>query len=104
MSRRMSSICLVCNSVSTGKLIADFGGRANGMHCSHSSSSATSWASPVSCMEPMNATALYTADKCEVWGPTQNGEGAFAAALAASGLPADKCDVHKVHLGGGFGR
>ena len=47
------------------------------------------------CMEPMNATALYTADKCEVWGPTQNGEAAFAAALAASGLPADKCEVHK---------
>jgi isoquinoline 1-oxidoreductase subunit beta len=56
------------------------------------------------CMEPMNATALYTPDKCEVWGPTQNGEAAFAATLAASGLPADKCDVHKVHLGGGFGR
>jgi isoquinoline 1-oxidoreductase beta subunit len=56
------------------------------------------------CMEPMNATALYTADKCEVWCGTQNGEGAFAAVLAASGLPAAKCDVHKIMLGGGFGR
>jgi isoquinoline 1-oxidoreductase subunit beta len=56
------------------------------------------------CMEPMNATARYTPDKCEVWGPTQNGEAAFAATLAASGLPADKCEVYKVHLGGGFGR
>ena len=28
----------------------------------------------------------------------------FAAVLAASGLPADKCDVHKIILGGGFGR
>jgi isoquinoline 1-oxidoreductase beta subunit len=56
------------------------------------------------CMEPLNATALYTADKCEVWCGTQNGEAAFAAVLAASGLPADKCDVHKVILGGGFGR
>src|SRR5260221_11044941 len=55
-------------------------------------------------MERMNATALYTADKCEVGGPTQNGEAAFAATLAASGLPADKCEVHKLHLGGGFGR
>ena len=55
-------------------------------------------------MEPMNATARYTADNCEVWVPTQNGEAAFAAALAASGLPADKCDVYKIHLGGGFGR
>jgi isoquinoline 1-oxidoreductase subunit beta len=56
------------------------------------------------CMEPMNATALYTEDKCEVWGPTQNGEAAFAAALQASGLPADKVEAYKVHLGGGFGR
>jgi isoquinoline 1-oxidoreductase beta subunit len=55
-------------------------------------------------MEPLNATALYTADKCEVWCGTQNGEAAFAAVLEASGLPADKCDVHKQILGGGFGR
>src|ERR1019366_8625778 len=40
-------------------------------------------------MEPLNATALYTADKCEVWCGTQNGEAAFAATLEASGLPAD---------------
>src|SRR5439155_20604772 len=55
-------------------------------------------------MEPMNATALYTADKCEVWCPTQNGEAALAAVAEASGLPVAKCDVYKVHLGGGFGR
>jgi isoquinoline 1-oxidoreductase subunit beta len=55
-------------------------------------------------MEPLNATALYTADKCEVWCGTQNGEAAFAATLEASGLPAGKCDVHKLMLGGGFGR
>jgi isoquinoline 1-oxidoreductase subunit beta len=55
-------------------------------------------------MEPMNATALYADDKCEVWCGTQNGEAAFAAVLEGSGLPADKCDVHKMILGGGFGR
>ncbi|MGY3447007.1 molybdopterin cofactor-binding domain-containing protein [Bradyrhizobium sp. USDA 4473] len=55
-------------------------------------------------MEPMNATVLYTPDKCEVWCGTQNGEAAFAAALEASGLPAEKVDVHKLMLGGGFGR
>jgi isoquinoline 1-oxidoreductase subunit beta len=55
-------------------------------------------------MEPLNATALYTADKCEVWCGTQNGEAAFAAALEESGLPANKVDVHKQMLGGGFGR
>ena len=55
-------------------------------------------------MEPMNATAKYTPDRCEVWVPTQNGEAAFAATTAASGLPADKCEVYKINLGGGFGR
>jgi isoquinoline 1-oxidoreductase beta subunit len=55
-------------------------------------------------MEPMNATAVYTPERCEVWCGTQNGEAAFAAVLEASGLPADKCDVHKMLLGGGFGR
>lgn len=55
-------------------------------------------------MEPMNATALWTADKCEVWTGTQNGEAALAAAIEASGLPAGKCNVYKQILGGGFGR
>ncbi|MGH8033530.1 MAG: molybdopterin cofactor-binding domain-containing protein [Luteimonas sp.] len=55
-------------------------------------------------MEVMNATAVFTPERCEVWVPTQNGEAAFAATLAASELAADKCEVHKLHLGGGFGR
>jgi isoquinoline 1-oxidoreductase beta subunit len=55
-------------------------------------------------MEPMNATALYTPDRCEVWCSTQNGEAALAVTAEASGLPVDKCDVHKAFLGGGFGR
>ncbi len=56
------------------------------------------------CMEVMNATVKWTPDKCEVWVPTQNGEAALAAAAEAAGLPAAKCEVYKVHLGGGFGR
>jgi len=55
-------------------------------------------------MEPMNATALYTADKCTVWCPTQNGESALAATAEAAGLPVPQCDVIKTYLGGGFGR
>jgi isoquinoline 1-oxidoreductase beta subunit len=55
-------------------------------------------------MEPMNATAIYTADKCEVWVPTQNGEGSLAAVAEASGLPIQQCEVYKINLGGGFGR
>ena len=56
------------------------------------------------CMEPLNATALYTPDKCEVWTSSQNPEAALAAASEASGLPIAKCDVHRLLLGGGFGR
>jgi isoquinoline 1-oxidoreductase beta subunit len=55
-------------------------------------------------MEPLNATVLYTADRCDVWTGTQDGELAFTTVVQASGLPAEKCDVHKVMLGGGFGR
>jgi isoquinoline 1-oxidoreductase beta subunit len=55
-------------------------------------------------MEPMNATAQWTTERCEVWCPTQNGEAALAAAAEAAELPVAKCDVHKTFLGGGFGR
>jgi isoquinoline 1-oxidoreductase beta subunit len=55
-------------------------------------------------MEVMNATARWTPERCEVWTPTQNGEAALAATAEAAGLPATKCEVYKIHLGGGFGR
>jgi len=55
-------------------------------------------------MEPMNTTALWSPDKCEVWAPTQNAETALAVAAAASGLPVDKCECYRMSLGGGFGR
>jgi len=55
-------------------------------------------------MEPMNTTALYTADRCEAWVPTQNGEAALAVTSEASGLPLAQCDVHKMPPGCGFGR
>jgi isoquinoline 1-oxidoreductase beta subunit len=55
-------------------------------------------------MEPMNATALYTSDRCEVWAPTQMAEDSLRAAAQAAGLPLEKCDLHKTFIGGGFGR
>ena len=55
-------------------------------------------------MEPMNALALYTAERCDVWAPTQNAEGSLKAASEVAGLPIAQCDIHRVHLGGGFGR
>ena len=55
-------------------------------------------------LEPMNASAKWTPELCEAWVPTQDGEASLAAVIAASGLSAEKCNVYKVNLGGGFGR
>ena len=55
-------------------------------------------------LEPMNATAKWTPERCEAWVPTQNGENTMAAVIRASGLPAEQCDVYKINIGGGFGR
>jgi isoquinoline 1-oxidoreductase beta subunit len=55
-------------------------------------------------LEPQNCTAHVTADTVEVWVPTQNGEAALAAAAAAAEVHPSKVIVHKMMLGGGFGR
>jgi len=55
-------------------------------------------------MEPMNATADVKADSCDVYVPTQGQTACHMAAIAASGLPANKVKVHTTYLGGGFGR
>ena len=56
------------------------------------------------CMEPMNCTALVTADRAEAWVASQNAEASMAALSTASGLALEKCEVHNHTLGGGFGR
>ncbi len=55
-------------------------------------------------MEPMTCTAHVTADKVEVWAPSQNAEATLAAAAEAAGVHPSKVDVHITFLGGGFGR
>ena len=55
-------------------------------------------------MEPMNCTARFTSERCEVWVPTQNAEASLAAASEEAGLPLDKCEAYRHILGGGFGR
>jgi isoquinoline 1-oxidoreductase subunit beta len=55
-------------------------------------------------MEPQNCTAHVTADLVEVWAPTQDGETALAIAADAAGMSPDKVLIHKMMLGGGFGR
>ena len=56
------------------------------------------------CMEPMNCTADVRADRCDVWVPTQGQTASQAAAMAASGLPANRVNIYTTYLGGGFGR
>jgi isoquinoline 1-oxidoreductase beta subunit len=56
------------------------------------------------CMEPMNCTVRISADRAEVWMPSQNAEASMAALSTASGLPLEKCEAYNHDLGGGFGR
>jgi isoquinoline 1-oxidoreductase beta subunit len=55
-------------------------------------------------MEPMNCTADVKAGSCDVYVPTQGQTPSHAAAVAASGLSADKVKIHTTYMGGGFGR
>ncbi len=56
-------------------------------------------------MEPQTCTAWFKPDgTLEVWTSTQNGEASMAAAAETAGLPLEKVEVHKMMLGGGFGR
>lgn len=55
-------------------------------------------------MEPMNATALVTADNVEIWAPNQGPTLIQTVAQRITGLPPEKIAVHTTFLGGGFGR
>jgi isoquinoline 1-oxidoreductase beta subunit len=55
-------------------------------------------------MEPQNCTAHVTADRVEVWAPTQDAETALVTAASAAGVPNDRVVIHPMMLGGGFGR
>ncbi|MFZ0929571.1 MAG: xanthine dehydrogenase family protein molybdopterin-binding subunit [Syntrophobacteraceae bacterium] len=55
-------------------------------------------------MEPMNCTASVTAERCEVWAPTQMQTGAAAVASKITGLPGEKVQVNTTFLGCGLGR
>jgi isoquinoline 1-oxidoreductase beta subunit len=55
-------------------------------------------------MEPMNCTVRLTADRAELWIPTQSAEASMAVLSSSSGMPLDRCEVYALNLGGGFGR
>ncbi|HEV2198744.1 MAG TPA: xanthine dehydrogenase family protein molybdopterin-binding subunit [Bryobacteraceae bacterium] len=55
-------------------------------------------------MEPMNCTAQVTADRCEIWAPSQMQTPSRDVAAMITGLPKDKVQFHSMFMGGGFGR
>ncbi len=55
-------------------------------------------------MEPLNGTALVTADKVELWYPGQDASQAFWVVIDETGMAPDKVHVHQTLVGGGFGR
>ena len=55
-------------------------------------------------LEPQNCTAHVVGDQVEVWVPTQHGESALSVAANAAGVPPTNVRLHKMMLGGGFGR
>jgi isoquinoline 1-oxidoreductase beta subunit len=55
-------------------------------------------------LEMMNCTVKLSADRADAWVPTQNLEASLAALSESSGVPLDKCEIHRHDLGGGFGR
>jgi isoquinoline 1-oxidoreductase subunit beta len=55
-------------------------------------------------MEPMNCTADVRHNRCQVWAPTQNPEGARDVAARISEVPQESVAIHVTRSGGGFGR
>ena len=55
-------------------------------------------------LEPQNATAYVTDDRCEIWAPTQGPEMARQTAAEILNIPHASITVHQTFLGGGFGR
>jgi isoquinoline 1-oxidoreductase beta subunit len=55
-------------------------------------------------MEPMNCSARVSAERCEVWAPTQSPTGVQQTAAEITGLPPERVSVETTFMGGGFGR
>jgi isoquinoline 1-oxidoreductase beta subunit len=55
-------------------------------------------------LEPQVLTALVEDGRVEVWASTQSAEATLHAAAQTAGVPPLNVEVHKMQLGGGFGR
>jgi isoquinoline 1-oxidoreductase beta subunit len=54
-------------------------------------------------IEPMNTTVHVQERRCEVWTPTQDGEGVRKTVAKELGMPESNIKVHVSFVGGGFG-
>jgi isoquinoline 1-oxidoreductase beta subunit len=55
-------------------------------------------------MEPLVAVAAVTADRCEIWAPTQDPQSLIPMAEAVTGFKPEQIRVNVTLLGGAFGR
>ena len=55
-------------------------------------------------MEPQTCTAQVRPDGVDIWTPSQDPATALVTAAVAAGVPNEKVTVHRMMLGGGFGR
>src|SRR5690606_41889687 len=55
------------------------------------------------CMEPVNCLAHVTAEKAELYGPTQAPEFVTQTLATRLGLPKEKIHIRLARMGGGFG-
>ncbi len=55
-------------------------------------------------MEPMNVTVRLENGRCEIWSPTQAGDGTRESAAKFFGLDKSDVTVHVTFMGGGLGR
>lgn len=56
------------------------------------------------CMEPMNATVVFSEDKCTVWAPTQSASLTQESVAKVFSIPYENITVNSTFCGGGFGR
>lgn len=55
-------------------------------------------------MEPQNCTARIDGDKVDLWAPSQGPDISLGIAADIAGVPKANVTVHRLYLGGGFGR
>ncbi len=55
-------------------------------------------------LEPQNCTAVVSADRAEIWAPSQAPSWGRSVVAGTLGLPEDQVFIHLTRIGGGFGR